>query len=692
MGDRLVSVDSESLEFPPAIQLALDVRYGGAGSNVVSAAFFGLAGDGVTDDTVAIQAAIDACPNHGTVIIPDGDYRMDGFLVNNGKSVHVSAYGARFITNTESRIVDFTGAWDATVAVSAASVSSVSEASGWNATVVLTVAGTMPWQRGDLVKLWADNILPDSTSDIPVPPTSAARVGQFFSVYSVATNQVVLMGTMRDPMTTAIKVARLQDITCMWSGGTFNVTDSYVSNDFVSLMFRFSAMHHPVVKDVTIHRAGGAAFSMVSNFGYRLENCEVSWAQNGGGHYGYGVDDNTSEFGVVDGCRFFQPRHGYTTTASGTNAGQDSPNIHGRTYGTKVINTLVDSSTSSAFDSHAAGSTVTFENCTAVNARFGFTLRGNRHKVLNCVVRDCQSGVRFSTDADAGNSFGHEVDGLRVEGTTDVVLETYLRGTVAHPQYNTRETRPSYFRNVTARNVVGRAFNLINSTVIIENVAIEFAGAVVSEMSNMTLSYLKGRNVRFELFDTTGTGADLIVMDNTLGLIDLDGVRIQGFSGLATRLARIVNAGTSQTLRLSNMLIDYAPSGVVYTPTTQSGWVDYQIAVGSGNASSNYLAMVDADVISATTVAAVGRSRAQQVIIDATLTGSNRTLANLPVPSFQGQELTVVNSSASLTLTVTHGGTPKTVLNGASSKVLTTGQALRLVGNSAGLWRQVTPV
>src|SRR6478752_6222255 len=35
---------------------------------------FGATGDGVTDDTAAIQAAFDSLPNGGTIEIPDGTY------------------------------------------------------------------------------------------------------------------------------------------------------------------------------------------------------------------------------------------------------------------------------------------------------------------------------------------------------------------------------------------------------------------------------------------------------------------------------------------------------------------------------------------------------------------------------------------------------------------------------------------
>ena len=55
-----------------------------AGANV-SASDFGLVGDGVTDDGPAIQRAINSIPNGGTVLIPEGTFRITtGVLITKG--------------------------------------------------------------------------------------------------------------------------------------------------------------------------------------------------------------------------------------------------------------------------------------------------------------------------------------------------------------------------------------------------------------------------------------------------------------------------------------------------------------------------------------------------------------------------------------------------------------------------------
>lgn len=56
---------------------------------------YGAIGDGVTDDTAAIQAAIDACPAGGKIVIPKGTYKFTSTVELN-KSIAIVGVGGRY--------------------------------------------------------------------------------------------------------------------------------------------------------------------------------------------------------------------------------------------------------------------------------------------------------------------------------------------------------------------------------------------------------------------------------------------------------------------------------------------------------------------------------------------------------------------------------------------------------------------
>lgn len=61
--------------------------------DVVSVKDFGAVGDGITDDTDAIQAAIDSVGTAGTVIIPDGNYLVTSTILISNPEVHLWGMG-----------------------------------------------------------------------------------------------------------------------------------------------------------------------------------------------------------------------------------------------------------------------------------------------------------------------------------------------------------------------------------------------------------------------------------------------------------------------------------------------------------------------------------------------------------------------------------------------------------------------
>lgn len=117
-----------------------DVRATIPGSNLVAA------GDGVQDDTAALQAAIDLCPSGQVVVIPEGTYRISGTL-------HIeSGITVRGAGPDKTKIVQYASEDIVDMSSSSGSFDSVAVKSGHTKgsdTVVVNSAGG--FEVGDLV-------------------------------------------------------------------------------------------------------------------------------------------------------------------------------------------------------------------------------------------------------------------------------------------------------------------------------------------------------------------------------------------------------------------------------------------------------------------------------------------------------------------------------------------------------------
>ena len=97
-----VTVDSESVTYTPEFTGAVTSNVEAKLQESVSVKDFGAVGDGVVDDTAAIQAAIDGLSSGGTIFFPSGTYNHTGLTIDNNALV--------FKGNSRNVILEYTGA------------------------------------------------------------------------------------------------------------------------------------------------------------------------------------------------------------------------------------------------------------------------------------------------------------------------------------------------------------------------------------------------------------------------------------------------------------------------------------------------------------------------------------------------------------------------------------------------------
>lgn len=83
--------DNTNKYFKPGTPLNLGVTYATA---------YGVTADGTTDDTAALQAAIDAAPTNGTVVLPRGTILYTTIAINKGLTLRGQGYPSTFLKQT----------------------------------------------------------------------------------------------------------------------------------------------------------------------------------------------------------------------------------------------------------------------------------------------------------------------------------------------------------------------------------------------------------------------------------------------------------------------------------------------------------------------------------------------------------------------------------------------------------------
>ncbi|USH45528.1 minor tail protein [Gordonia phage Phabuloso] len=470
---RVTAVGNEA--FAPVEVAAAAVNAAAIAVVATPQRFSGIDPTGATDSTGGIQAAVAATPQGGTLVIPSGSYLLNSAVAVQNRSITLVVEGS--ITSVTSPFI-FSATAETIYAVSTMTSSTITNplTTQFGTQLVLS-SGTPDWKRGDVVKVISDDIVPGARLG---DGTSEARLGQYMTVESVSGSTINLVGVIREPMTTNVRVTRMPRYAIGLRG---NGAFPQIGGPII-----FRHLLAPQV-DARTAKSGGQGFLFQGCYAYSFWG-QVSDCPDDGSTFGYGIMDNAGAYATIQ-ITAARCRHAYTDDTPRIPVGSTEVWRYGRSFGHKVRGTAV-ATTNTGFDTHAAAEAIDFD-VTAVDCTGGLGLRGRNHTGKAKIVRPAKSAWKFFSEENRGTeSWGHDIEADVYDPAPGVPVGAAVINTgTGFANAGVREVRPSRVRcRIHADGAPAVALDATNATLIHEMTVMTKSGAIAPGI-NLTNSVLR---------------------------------------------------------------------------------------------------------------------------------------------------------------------------------------------------------
>lgn len=665
-------------------------------------AWFGARPDVNVNQYPALQSAINSTKSGEILQIESGRFYLDAGLTSSGKSITIRGNNTTLYQNSNIQMLTWDGSWSPIYGVSSIDITSKfsdGQANGISGTTINMTAVPSDWKSGDVIKLFADDVIPGSR---PVSGEAKPRVGNFFVIFNVTSTSITVIGRPVDPMTLNIRVAKLLPLNFEISGVRFESRDM---DNFTGGGLVVRSGYSPRI-DVTF---GAMPQICCSTRGCWAPKVTVvadrSNNDPANGRPGYAVHDAASEGGeynvVASHCR-----HAYTDDNNAIAAGTAEVWRYGRPSNHRVSG-IAKGTSATAFGTHSTAMNVLFDGCAAVDCQGAFSLRGYECKIFNGTSDRCSDSLLiFDEDRlnESSDSYNHIVDGFVVTYPADS-LESSVIGVVGNvaagtPQTNNRILKGSYLNNVTIIGAKQGILRAQNQTVHVGSIKAVGAEAMV----NSSVAF---RAINSEIivesadldyrFNTSGTGLILardVAVSGAPSLsskIEIKSGRVRLSSEVASRMAAMAD-GLATTIWDVYFDMDNRPSTTLVTQGAIGSRFDYiSRATGQNRA---YYSIADGSIETTMVPTVVSQTRNPVVFLRAQPTVADRTLTKFNPGAFQGQLLHIENnaSSGNNRLIVPHGTTDFLFFNyDGRATNLSPGQSAQWMWNGTQ-WQQIQPV
>lgn len=501
---------------------------------------YGATGDGVTDDTAAIQTGVNF---GGTIVFPRGTYKLTSSIVvpsntciqcDEGVTLDISSAASG------SHVFDASGTFGAAYALTAnAAVGATS--------VTLSAPDATNFAAADWVQIYSSTVYDTGWTD--------AVIGEIVQVESSAAGVVTfkspLVGGPYNTASTAMlrKCNFVSNVSI--NGGTFVGSSNPAT---IHTACYFDVAYRCKVSDLSARYCNGNAITFRSSIFCRVNDVLVTDAMNTSSGYGVNFTDTCQDCLVTDST-FARVRHAVTNTAS------DKGIARRITYqNLRCLNTI---NSGDAFDTHANGEDLLFLGCMSFDSEAnGFNIECGSARLLGCkAIRSGSNGI--SLTAGATIKLSHfSVESCDVNTATTYGIRCNQGSTV-----NSATTEKVSIAGCSAVGASVGAYLSGNASLTIENA--EVAGGYFSGTSTNGAIYVGDYVKKFRLgahASTNQAGGSAIQLNGSnVSYGSIDGCLAEHSVSGAT------GASSSAAIRLTNCSNISLSNNVVRQPASAGG-------------------------------------------------------------------------------------------------------------------------
>jgi len=479
-------------------------------SEIISVKDFGAVGDGVADDTTAIQAAVN---NGKTVFFPSGTYKMNSGVHLSSNNIIVCDGGVTFnISNTASQTNAFygTGTFGTTYSLTANAVKGATSLS-------VTAGVEANFAAGDWIQIYSTSVFDPGWSN-----ATEAEIVRVLSVSSGTINlREPLLGAAYNTANDAkIRKCNFIENVKFYGGKVVGSTTATTIHTAV----RIDLGRQCSVEGLIVESCNGYGVNFRNSIFCNVNDIYVTGDLLTAVNSYAGVNfTDTCQDCVVSDSTFVSCHHAVTNTFS----------LGGVNRRIKYVNcTSIDTNdTGDAFDTHANIEDVVFLNCTSYNSSGnGFNVEGRSGKVMGCSV------------------YNAALNGIAITlGATTQISEILISNC-------TVDKAATYGIRANQGSIVNTAYS---DYVIIENCHAKNCqiGVYISGNSSFTL---KNAQINGGVYSGTSVNGSVYVGDY-VNNFSVNGV--QAFSNLITGTCLQVNGNSTNHGVITGCNLVYSVSG-----------------------------------------------------------------------------------------------------------------------------------